>query len=109
MTTTDRSEDPDTPSGADGAIRAEYDWTATTPTTAVIETVAIASNRKPTGIEPLYEVIDPDALDALVRSSGAESGDDGTAVTFEFAGQCVTVRGGGAVMVRPVEPGLGDA
>ena len=109
MTTTGRSDDPDTPSEEDDTIRAEYDWTATTPSAAVIETVAIASNRKLTGIEPLHEVIDPDALDALIQSSGAESVDGGTVVTFEFAGRSVTVHGGGAVVIGPVEPGPDDA
>jgi len=108
MTATDRSDEPDTPSEEDGAIRAEYDWTVTTPSTAVVETVAIASNRKSTGIEPLYEFIDPDALNALIRSNGAESVDDGTVVTFEFVGQSVTVHGGGVVVVRSVERGPGD-
>ena len=100
---------PDTPSGTDDAIRAEYDWTATTPSTAVIEKFAIASDREPTGIEPLYEVIDSDALNALVRSNGTDSVGGGTTVSFEFAGQSVTVHGGGAVVVRPVEPRSGDA
>ena len=104
MTTADRPDEPDTPPGKDGAIRAEYDWTATTPSTAVIETVAVASDREPTGIEPLYEVIDPDALDALVRANGDEPVGVGTTVTFEFGGQSVTVHGGGSVVVRPVEP-----
>ena len=102
MTPTDQPDESDTASETDGEIRAEYDWTATTPSTAVIETVAIASNRELTGIEPLYEVIDPDALDTLIQSNGAESARDGATVTFEFAGQSVTVHGGG-VVVRPVE------
>ena len=90
-------------------IRAEYDWTSTTPSTAVIETVAVASDREPTGIEPLYEVIDPDALDALVRSNGDEPVGEGTTVSFEFTGQSVAVHGGGSVVVRPVEPRSGEA
>jgi len=107
--TTDRPDEADTLSGKDDAIRVEYDWTATAPSSAVIETVAVASDREPTRFEPLYGAIDPDALNALVRSKGGEPAGERTTVTFEFAGQCVTVRGGGAVMVRPVEPGLGDA
>ena len=50
---TDRSEGPDTPSGKDGAIRAEYDWTASPASTAVIETVAVACGRDSTRLEPL--------------------------------------------------------
>jgi hypothetical protein len=108
MVMTDRSDEPDTPSGKNGAIRGEYDWTSTAPSTAVIETVAIACNRKPTRLEPLYEAVDPDALDALVRSSGDSPVADGT-VTFEVADKSVTVHSGGTVVVRPVEARAGDA
>ena len=104
MTATDQPDEPDTPSGKADAIRAEYDWTSTTPSTAVVETVAVASDREPTRLEPLYEAIDPDALDALIRSNGVEPVGDGITVTFEVAGQTVTVHGSGAVVVQPVEP-----
>ena len=109
MTTSDRPDDPDTPPGTDGVIRTEYDWTSVTPSTAVVETVAVASDREPAGIEPLYEVIDPDALDALIRSNGDEPAGDGITATFEFGGQSVTVHGGGSVVVRPVESRSGEA
>ena len=104
MTATDQPDEPDTPSGKADAIRAEYDWTSTTPSTAVVETVAVASDREPTRLEPLYEAIDPDALDALIRSNGVEPVGDGITVTFEVAGQTVTIHGSGAVVVQPVEP-----
>ena len=104
MTATDQPDEPDTPSGKADAIRAEYDWTSTTPSTAVVETVAVASDREPTRLEPLYEAIDPDALDALIRSNGVEPVGDGITVTFEVAGQTVTIHGSGAVVVRPIEP-----
>ena len=108
MTATDQPDEPDTPSGKADAIRAEYDWTSTTPSTAVVETVAVASDREPARLEPLYETIDPDALDALIRSNGVEPVGDGITVRFEIAGQTVTVRGSGAVVVQPVEPRSGD-
>ena len=104
-----RPDESDTPSGRDGAIRMEYDWTATTPSVAVIETVAVARNREPTRLEPLYEVVDPDALDALVRSSEDSQVADGTTVAFEVADRSVTVHGDGTVVVRPVESASGDA
>jgi len=85
----------------DDVNRAEYDWATTTPSTAVVETVAIASDREPTAIEPLYETIDPDALDALVRSNETVSSRGDVNVTFEFAGLGVAVHGDGGVVVRP--------
>ena len=100
---TNRPDESDTPSGKDGAIRMEYDWTATTPSVAVIETVAVARNREPTRLEPLYEAVDPDALDALIRSIGDSPVADGATVVFEVTDKSVTVHGDGAVVVRPGE------
>ena len=105
---TDQPDGPDTLSGKDGAVRAEHDWTSRPPSTAVIETVAVARDCEPAGLEPLYEVVDPDALDTLVRSSRDGPVADGTTVTFEVADMSVTVHGGGTVVVRPFESGSGD-
>ena len=109
MTPSDRPDEADSASGEDGVIRASYDWETTAPSIAVIELVAIASDREPTGLEPLYEVLDPDALDALVGSNGSNRVGNGTTVSFEFAGQSVTVNGGGGVMVRPAGEKSNDA
>lgn len=74
------------------------------PSTAVIEMVAIASDREPTSLEPLRETVDPDALDALLGSSEIHSTDGDTAVSFVFAGHDVIVENDGTVVVGPVEP-----
>jgi hypothetical protein len=105
---TDRSNEADTPSLKDGAIRAEYDWLSTPPSTAIIETVADACDREPMELDPLYDVVDPDALNELLRSSRDDPGADGTTVAFEVADTSVTVHGGGTVVVRPGEAGSGD-
>ena len=110
---TDRSDEGDTLSADesatlsvdDGAIRAEYDWTDTLASTAVVETVAVACDCEPMDLDPLYEVIDPDALNAVV-SSGDDPAAGGTTVTFEVADRSVAVHDGGAVVVRPAESGL---
>ena len=101
---TNQSEEGDAPSANDGAIRAEYDWTDTPASTAVVETVAAACDCEPTELDPLYEVVDPDALNAVV-SSGDGPVAGGTTVTFEVADRSVTVHDGGAVVVRPAESG----
>jgi len=100
-----RSDEVDSPSTSDDVIRAEYDWTDTLVSTAVVETVAVACDCEPTELDPLYEVVDPDALDRVVRSSGDGPVVGGTTVTFEVTGRSVTVHDGGAVVVRPVESG----
>ncbi|WP_191965910.1 MULTISPECIES: HalOD1 output domain-containing protein [Haloferax] len=92
MTGFDRRDDYSPGTDADGVIRAEYDWSSLPPSTAVIETVAIAANREPTALEPLYNTVDPDALDALFDSSGCHSTDGVTTVSFEFAGHGVLFR-----------------
>jgi len=86
--------------GTDGTVRAQYDWVSTLPSIAVIETVAVALGREGTTLEPLYESIDPDALDALIRSDDLAATANDTTVTFTVADQQVTVHSRGDVVVR---------
>ena len=72
---------------------------------AVIETLAIALNREPMTIDPLYDSVDPDVLDALVCSNRDGSHDGGLSVRFTHDGHDVTVNAAGTVLTRPVEPG----
>lgn len=72
-----------------------------TPSEAVIRAVASASGRKPTPLsnteggetlDPLYNVINPDALDKLCNSTTENSQSAGT-VKFRYSGYAVTVDG----------------
>ena len=108
MTTSDRGEDHGSVTDADGVIRAEYDWSSVTPSTAVIETVAIATNSEPATLEPLYNSVDADALDTLLASDGIHSIDRVTTVSFAFAGRDVTVQNNGVVVVQPAESRYGS-
>ena len=101
MTTSDRPDGGRRRSNGDGVIRAEFDWSSKAPSTAVVEAVAIASDREPTAIEPLYGAVDPGALDALVRSNGTGSEGADATVSFSFDGHDVTVNSDGTVVVRP--------
>jgi hypothetical protein len=78
--------------------RAAFDWTSTSPSTGVVEAVASATNRDPLALPQLYDAVDADALDSLVRASGG-----GVVVSFAFAGCQVTARSGGVVTVRPTD------
>lgn len=89
--------------GLEEPIREEYDWSSTEPSTAVVEVVASASNCAPTATEPLYDAIDPDALDALVGS--AETRPTDVTVEFAFAGYAVTVSSDDSVQIRPLPSG----
>ena len=89
-------------SESDGIVRAQYEWSSTLPSTAVVETVAVAINREPTATEPLYESVDPDALDALMQSDSVQTAAESVTISFVFADQEVTVHSTGEVVVRAV-------
>ena len=78
-------------------MRSEFDWTDVAPSTAVIEAIAKESGRDPTELEPLYESIDPEALDQLIRSNGANPHDHTLTVSFSFCGYAVVIQSGGLV------------
>jgi len=65
----------------------------------VIDAVAAATGLDPLGMEPLYSVVDPDALDALF----GQSGESAAALTLHFTmeGCEVVVHGDGEVLVVP--------
>lgn len=75
-----------------------YDWTATSPSAGVVETVATATGRDPLALPQLYDAVEADALDSLVRAS-----DSGLSVTFGFAGCEVTAEADGTVAVQPLD------
>lgn len=82
-----------------GATRAEYEWSDVGPSTAVLETIGAAMDRDPLTLEPLYEYVDLDALDLLLRSASAGAP---AAVSFRFQSYRVRVDSAGEVVVRPV-------
>ena len=105
---TDDSERPSAgmeSSGADRTVRAQYEWASTPPPIAVVETVAVALDREATALEPLYESVDPDALDMLLQSDGSSMTPREATVTFTVADRQVTAHGSGEVVVRADSPG----
>lgn len=66
---------------------------------SIVEKVAAHKGIDPLQIEPIYDVIDPDALDAIVNS--ADSRDDTPLqVEFEYSGCTICVTSGGDVDIR---------
>lgn len=96
---------PDGESGGEGRgiIRTHHDWSETPPSNAVVRTVAIAADRGPLELSPLYDSVDPDALDQCVRSLGGSTGAAASAVTFRFGDRTVAVHGSGQVLAWPVD------
>lgn len=74
--------------------RDESSVPATTPTEAVVLAVAERADASPTELPPLYEFLDPDALERLV------GGHASCRVTFRYAGYELTVTGPEQVTVR---------
>lgn len=66
--------------------------------TAVVCHVASVTDSDPTALPPLYDAIDPEALNRLV------DGSDELVVEFEYDGFRVTVTGDGEIDLRPLEP-----
>lgn len=66
----------------------------------VITAVAAATDADPLEMDPLYETIDPDALDRLCRPSDASPT---LQLQFSMAGCEIEVRGDGTVTVTPPE------
>ncbi|WP_121822608.1 HalOD1 output domain-containing protein [Halostella salina] len=83
----------------DETVRRQFEWSDTSPSVAVAETVALAADSEPTLIDPLFEELDPGALDAVVRSDGAAE----PTVSFTVCEYEVTVSSDGEVVVRPAE------
>ena len=76
--------------------------------TAVVERVARREGVHPTELTPLYDVVDPDALEAFV-ASGTGDGED-RQIEFSYHGYAVTVDGAGVVSVEdPEAPKAADA
>jgi hypothetical protein len=72
----------------------------TTASEAVVEAVADEEGVSPIDVRPpLYEVIDPDALDQLTSSMTRVSDESPGRIVFSYAGYEVTVAGDGEVSV----------
>lgn len=68
---------------------------AAQPSTTVVRSVAAAERVDPPNVpDPLYDSIDPDALDALVAST------EDVTIEFSYLGYAVTVDGDGTVTVE---------
>lgn len=94
----DRGSRPSLQPDGSGEAHAHYDWASDLPSTAVVQTVAAAAGCNPVTLDPLYEFVDPDALNELfIHDLGANGG---AAVSFAFADFQVTIHGNGDVVAR---------
>ena len=63
---------------------------------SVVETVAEAMDTDPRDLPPLYEVVDPDALDTLFKPVGGRLG---LKISFEYIGHEITITDDGEVVI----------
>jgi len=69
------------------------------PSERVVAAVAETEGVDPRNLTPLYEAVDPEALDALLQRRGNSPGIDGIGVTFTYHGYEVTVREDGRILL----------
>lgn len=83
--------------------RTTFDNSVESASKAVISAVASLTGEDPVEMPPLYDAIDPDALDALFRpaQTGPRRGD--RRLRFAFNGHEVTVKSCGGIAVYPLE------
>lgn len=86
-------------SGNETPYSEQYDWTERAPSTAIVESVASATDMPVTSLEPLYDCLDPDALDRLIESESAAASN--VELEFLFSGATVRVCADGRVEVVP--------
>lgn len=67
----------------------------------VVSAVAEATGRDPLSLDPIYDAVNVDALDALVSGVGSEETLE--RLTFAYAGCDVTVTGNGEVRVEAAD------
>lgn len=76
-----------------------YAWADVTPATAVVETVADATDIDPIDLDPLHEAVDTDALNRVVQPDQSDTPDD-LRVSFSYHGFSVVVRQAGRVTLH---------
>ncbi|WP_224335682.1 HalOD1 output domain-containing protein [Haloprofundus halobius] len=69
----------------------EYDRTRDPPSIELIVAIATIEDRGTDEVEPLYETIDPDALDAIFREESEATAHRNGRLSFVFSGREVTV------------------
>lgn len=73
----------------------------------VISAVANVTGSDPTSLEPLYQVIDPDALDTLLESNGPSHNRSPVRISFNYCGCEVEIDKTGEVHVSQTEQDTG--
>lgn len=84
----------------DETFREKYDWSSESPSIAVIEALERAGNRPADEIDPLYNAVDPDALNCLLSKFSGQH----LRLSFTLDGFDVTISADGEIVARAVDP-----
>lgn len=74
------------------------DWNESSVSLRLVQAVATYTDTDPVELPPLYETIDPDAIETCI------TGMDGVDLSFEYAGVAVTVESTGEIQVGADAP-----
>lgn len=91
-----------------GMYRATFDTLDIDPSMAVIEALANICGQDPTELDPLYNVINLDALDKLLLTSASRPYTGDRKVEFTFQNHKVIVLNCGIVKIQPVTTADGN-
>lgn len=94
-TTTSITFEPNT-----NTYRASHDWQSDDRITeTIVRAIAIVTNTPPTDFEPLYESIDPDALNQLFTRPNGDSPQNTSQVSFSYNDCTVQVDATGTIEI----------
>lgn len=105
MKDSDETNEPEVIDEEQTVVRQQFDWGETSPPVAVAEALGEATGKEPTEIQSLFDFVDTDALEVLIRTSARTETADATTVAFSVRDRRVTVSGDGFVCVEPLDRG----
>lgn len=90
-----------TPDGSGETFVTSFD-PADRPSEAIVTTVASVTGEEPVELSPLYDAVEPDALDALFEHAGRTDDPGSQTLTFAYVGYQISVSGDGTIEVTAV-------
>ncbi|USZ70668.1 HalOD1 output domain-containing protein [Natronosalvus halobius] len=85
----------------DAPLTFTFDPMEETPAQAIIDAVAAANGCDPLSLPPLFDAIDPDALNGLVSQPRSGPARRSWALSFEYGGWLVTVDADHQIVLEP--------
>lgn len=83
-----------------GARVVDFDQETDSVTETIVTTVADMADTSPGALDPLYSVIDPDALDAIIRSVATKSDPSDAKIVVRYHGFTITIHSYGVLEIH---------